>query len=108
MGWDFDRSARVWKCTEYTDLEYAEIVNFAEYGQPFSPYEKGYAPALESVTDMAHIVIEMPQEEVMRNGYGQKVTASHFPIVKRFLKEKLKFPVRSVFIRGPRDHGLRH
>src|ERR1700683_3626275 len=91
MGWSLDQTTKIWKCTEYSDLNYREIINLAEYGEPFSPYDHpGFDGDFEP--DFANVVIEMPQLEVMTNGYGQKVTALDFPIVKRFLKEKLTFP----------------
>ena len=34
MSWTFDKSSGIWKCTKYSDLNYAEITNLAEYGQP--------------------------------------------------------------------------
>jgi hypothetical protein len=90
MSWSLDKASNTWRCTEYSDLQYAEIINFAEYGQPRSPYEPGFLD--DFAPDFAHVVIEMPQAEVMKNGYGQNVTAENFPIVTRFLKENLKFP----------------
>jgi hypothetical protein len=93
MGWTLDKSTNVWRCTQYSDLDAGDINNFAEYGQPFDPYDHPhfldtdvYAP------DFAHLVIEMPQLEVMTNGYGKDLTAESFPIVKRFLNESLPFP----------------
>jgi hypothetical protein len=44
---------KVWRCSLYTDLNYAEINNFAEYGCPFSPYEKGFAGASILISRMS-------------------------------------------------------
>jgi hypothetical protein len=89
MGWTLDKATGVWKCTQYSDLQYAEITNLAEYGEPFSPYEPGFDQTF--VPDFDNVIIEMPQIEVMTNGYGSKVTANNFPIARRFLTEALKF-----------------
>jgi hypothetical protein len=83
MGWTFNSGESVWNCTSYSDLNYAEINNFAQYGQPFSPYESGYVH--DHDPDMANIVIRMPQAEVMNNGYGKNITALDFPLVNHFL-----------------------
>lgn len=83
MSWSYDDSAKVWRCTSYADLQYAEINNFAEYGQPVSPYEPGYNH--DHVPDFGNIVIEMPQSEVMNVGYGCNITALDFPLVNHFL-----------------------
>jgi hypothetical protein len=91
MSWTLDKGRKVWKCSEYSDLQYDEIVNFAEYGQPRNPYQPGFLEEDKFMPDFKHIVIEMPQAEVMTNGYGQNTGAENFPIVERFLKEKLSF-----------------
>lgn len=91
MSWSLDRSAGIWKCTSYSDLNYAEINNLAEYGQPMSPYESGFDQDFDP--DFKKVIVEMPQIEVMTNGYGRNITAESFPIVQRFLSEGLTFPV---------------
>lgn len=83
MSWSYDAAQQIWKCTRYDDLQYAEINNFAEYGQPVSPYQPGYDH--NHVPDFSKIVIEMPQDEVMDNGYGKNITTLDFPIVNHFL-----------------------
>ena len=83
MSWSYDAGAKIWKCTNYSDLQYAEINNFAEYGQPVSPYQAGYDH--NHVPDFGNIKIEMPQSEVMNNGYGRNITTLDFPIVNHFL-----------------------
>ncbi|HEV7404000.1 MAG TPA: hypothetical protein VGO11_13765 [Chthoniobacteraceae bacterium] len=90
MSWSLDSQRKVWKCTEYTDLDYAEINNLAEYGQPNSPYEKGFDPDFDP--DFSKVTVEMPQIEVMTNGYGRNVSADTFEVVRRFLRESLPFP----------------
>jgi hypothetical protein len=90
VSWTLDKAAGIWKCTKYSDLQYAEITNLAEYGQPMSPYEPGFDQNF--VPDFKNVVIEMPQIEVMTHGYGANVTAGNFPIVQRFLRESLTFP----------------
>ena len=89
MAWSLDRATGVWKCTAYSDLNYAEITNLAEYGQPFSPYEPGFVQDFDP--DFKKVVIEMPQQEVMTHGYGKNITADKFPIVQRFLSANLSF-----------------
>ncbi len=83
MSWTFDTTAKVWRCTNYSDLQYVEINYFAEYGQPVSPYQPGYDH--NHVPDFGNIVIEMSQTEVMNNGYGRNITALDFPLVNHFL-----------------------
>jgi hypothetical protein len=83
MSWSYDTSAKVWRCTRFSDLQYAEINNFAEYGQPVSPYEAGYDH--NHVPDFGNIVIEISQHEVMNSGYGRNITALDFPLVNHFL-----------------------
>jgi hypothetical protein len=80
----------VWRCTKYSDLNYAEINNFAEYGSPVSPYEAGFDQKFDP--DFAHVTIEMPQSEVMNHGFGMAIDARSFPIVRRFLSEALPIP----------------
>lgn len=83
MSWTYDTRSKVWRCTNYADLQYIEINNFAEYGQPVSPYQSGYDH--NHVPDFSNIVIEMSQTEVMNNGYGRNITALDFPLVNHFL-----------------------
>ena len=83
MSWSYDTGRKVWRCTNYYDLQYAEINNFAEYGQPVSPYQLGYNHS--HVPDFGKIVIEMSQSQVMNQGYGRNITALDFPLVNRFL-----------------------
>lgn len=80
----------VWRCTRYTDLNYAEINNLAEYGTPMSPYQSCFPH--EFIPDFAHVQIEMPQTEVMNNGFGQLVNARSFALVQRFLTASLSIP----------------
>ena len=87
MTWTLDSSKKVWKCSSYSDLHYAAINNLAEYGQPKSPYERGFDHNF--VPDFANVIVEMTQLEVMTNGYGRDVKVESFPIVNRFLSEKL-------------------
>ena len=83
MGWTFDPAKKIWRCTSYSDLQFAEINNFAEYGQPVSPYRPGYDHS--HVPDFGNIVIEMPQSQVMNQGYGREITTLDFPLVNHFL-----------------------
>ena len=83
MSWSFDTVTKVWHCTLFSDLQYAEINNFAEYGQPVSPYQPGYDHS--HVPDFGNIVIEMPQSAVMNSGYGRNITTLDFPLVNHFL-----------------------
>ena len=91
MSWTLDKAKGIWKCTKYSDLNYAEINNLAEYGQPMSPYEPGFIQDFDP--DFSKVIVEMPQMEVMTHGYGQNITADKFPLVRRFFEEKLTFPV---------------
>ncbi|MEQ9406722.1 MAG: hypothetical protein RIK87_03310 [Fuerstiella sp.] len=84
MSWRYDGSRGVWTCTSYSDLQYADINNFAEYGQPWSPYERSFLH--NHVPDFGNIVIEMPQTEVMTAGYGRNLTPTNFPLVESFLR----------------------
>lgn len=91
MGWTLAKDAQqrqVWRCSKYSDLNYAEINNFAEFGQPFSPYEFGFDHRY--VPDFKHIIIEMPHAEVMHHGFGGNMTARKFPFVSRFLSDTLR------------------
>ena len=83
MSWSYNSSTKAWACTSYSDLNYAEINNLAEYGQPFSPYEKGYVHGF--VPDFGNVAVEMTQQEVMTNGYGKDVTVADFRGVDKFL-----------------------
>lgn len=87
MSWSFDTTRKTWTCTSYSDLQYAEINNFAEYGQPVSPYVRGYDH--DHDPDFGNIVIEMPQSEVMNKGYGKNITTLDFPLVNHFLDNGL-------------------
>ena len=93
MSWSLDRKRKVWVCTSYSDLNYREIDNLAEYGQPSSPYEKGFDP--NYVPDFKKVIVEVPQASVMSEGYGSNIEAKTFPIVHRFLYEKLPMPFGS-------------
>ncbi len=84
MTWHYVSSRKVWTCTSYSDLQYNEINNFAEYGQPSSPYQTGYDH--NHTPDFGNIVIEMPQQAVMINGYGKNITPTDFPLVNSFLR----------------------
>src|SRR5690242_2338636 len=96
MSWSLDKGRNVWKCTEYSDLQYDEIINFAQWGQPRNPYQRGFLSEDEFLPDFKNVVIEMPQAEVMAKGYGQNVVATDFPVVNRFLTEiPLTLPVGS-------------
>jgi hypothetical protein len=90
MGWTLRTEAdgtQVWRCSRYADLNYAEINNFAEYGSPVSPYEKGFNQ--DYVPDFKKIIIEMPQSEVMNNGFGKMAGLHMFAIAQRFLNDSL-------------------
>lgn len=91
MTWTLDKARKVWKCSSYTDLDGETMNNFAEYGQPCSPYEH---PGFDQdfVPDFANVVIEMPQQQVMTHGYGKQITAKDFAIVKRFLDSTPPIP----------------
>lgn len=93
MGWTLRKDidgTQVWRCTKYTDLNYAEINNLAEYGSPVSPYERGFDHDL--VPDFKKITVEMPQSEVMNHGFGKMASLSMFPVVRRFLNDTLQIP----------------
>ncbi|MCA9139696.1 MAG: hypothetical protein KDB00_23150 [Planctomycetales bacterium] len=83
MSWSYHTATQAWHCTVFSDLQYAEINNFAEYGQPFSPYQSGYDH--NHVPDFGNIIIQMPQSAVMNGGYGRNITTLDFPLVNHFL-----------------------
>ena len=92
MGWTLRRTEteNIWVCTSYDDVTGGVMNDFAEYGQPFSPYERGFDQNFDP--DFSKIIIEMPQSAVMTDGYGKEITAEHFPLVKQFLDEDLSLP----------------
>ena len=90
MGWTLNRTTATWVCTSYDDVTSGVMNDFAEYGQPYSPYEPGFDH--DFYPNFANIIIEMPQTAVMTDGYGQDLTAEHFPIVLKFLDEDLSLP----------------
>lgn len=83
MSWSYSTASKAWVCTSYSDLNYAQINNLAEYGQPRSPYENGYVHTF--TPDFGNVAVEMTQLEVMTNGYGKDITATSFDVVNRFL-----------------------
>jgi len=92
MAWVLDKERKVWKCSSYSDLDGDTINNFAQWGEPFTPYEHpGFDGDFEP--DFANVVIEMPQLQVMTHGYGRNITAENFPIVKRFLGTPFPLPM---------------
>jgi hypothetical protein len=96
MSWTYGPSTgyfwKSWKCSSYSDLDIDAINNLVEFGQPFEPGEPGFLDTDDFSPDFDHVIVEMPQTEVMTNGYGKKLIARSFPIVKRFLSEELNFP----------------
>lgn len=98
MSWSYNSARTAWVCTNYSDLNYAEINNLAEYGQPFSPYERGFVHG--HVPDFGNIAVEMTQQEVMTNGYGKGVTARSFPVVGKFLAARDNVPVIGGLLSG--------
>ncbi len=91
MSWELIQSTGIWRCSRYADLDAVAINNLAEYGQPFSPYDPPGLFVHDFVPDFAHVILEMPQVEVMTNGYGRDLQAASFPIVSSFLDEELPF-----------------
>lgn len=90
-----DDSRWAWVCSDYSDLQYADINNLAEYGQPYSPYNSQFDQ--DFVPDFQYITVKMPQHEVMFNGYGQLVRPKHFPIVEKFLNGEIKLNTNGAF-----------
>jgi hypothetical protein len=91
MSWRLDKARKVWICSSYSDLNGITIDNFAEWGEPFTPYEHpGFDGDFEP--DFANVVIEMPQMQVMTHGYGRNITADQFSIVQRFLGDSSNLP----------------
>lgn len=93
-----------WKCNYYFELNYVAIDSLAEYGQPVSPYQRGFDP--DYVPDFKNIVVEMPQTQVMTNGYGQTIDANSFAIVRRFLEGAIKIPPRTYTFQDLVDRGF--
>jgi hypothetical protein len=60
MSWSLDKGRNVWKCTEYSDLQYDEIINFAQWGQPRNPYQPGFLTEDKFVPDFKNVAVEMP------------------------------------------------
>lgn len=85
MSWSFENG--IWNCSSYSDLTPAAINNLAESGQPMKQGESGFISNL--AVDFGNIVVQMPQSEVMMNGYGRMISPDGFPIVTRFLREPL-------------------
>jgi len=92
MSWTLDRARKVWGCSKFFDLDGTTINNFAEYGQPYTPYEHpGFDADFEP--DFSNVIIEMPQQQVMTHGYGKNITATDFSIVERFLDSASPLPL---------------
>ncbi len=85
------KTQTVWVCDKYSDLNYSVINNFAEYGQPASPYSDDFDH--NHTPDFNNIIIQMPQSEVMLSGYGKFVRLEDFPIVNDFFDGKLNLGV---------------
>jgi hypothetical protein len=98
MSWSYNSARTAWVCTNYSDLNYAQINNLAEYGQPFSPYERGYVHG--HVPDFGNVNIDMTQQEVMNSGYGKDITAKSFPVVEKFLAARDTWPVVGGLLAG--------
>lgn len=92
MGWSLVQkdNHNVWVCEHYSDLKRKEINNLAEYGQPWSPSDRGFIKTF--TPDFSKIIVEMPQRALMSEGYGANIQAGSFPVVHRFLYEKPPMP----------------
>ncbi len=96
MGWKLKSKSGgryVWACDFYTDLQLYNINNLAEYGQPFDPYEPGFDHDFhDQKTKFDEIEIELPQSQVMFNGYGRNLALDVFPVIKGFLSGRVELP----------------
>ena len=94
MSWKMlkEKGKVIWECSLYSDLQYNEINNFAQYGQPSSPYQTGFVHDDAYIPDFSNIIIRMPQREVMNKGYGRLIEPIHFPVIKSFLRGDYKLP----------------
>ncbi len=108
MAWRYigetDRTM-VWECDFFSDLNGGVMNNFAEYFQPFSPYElapfepkhlqksypQGYNHDIKIDADK-QIVIRMPRQQVMVYGFGRQLKLTDFPIVEGFLGGEYDLP----------------
>lgn len=106
MGWrliEDGAGRKIWRASEYTDLQYADINNLAQWGQPNSPYEDGYNH--EFVPDFKNVIVQIPHEVIMNDGHGKHIAASNFPIADKFLKGQIQVQNGCYSFRQLKDTG---
>ena len=81
---------KIWRATEYADLQYAEINNLAQYGQPRNPDQDGFDPNF--VPDFQNVIIQIPHQAIMYHGHGKNIGPTHFPIITQFLNGAIGVP----------------
>ncbi len=92
MSWKkiTERGITIWECSHYSDLQYNEILNLAQHGQPKSPSQAGFDQFFNP--DFKNIIVRMPQAQVMNEGYGKSIKPEHFPFAKKFLDSQYDLP----------------
>ena len=93
MAWEKiqDTAGRtVWRASEYADLQYDEINNLAEYGQPRNPDQAGFEH--DFVPDFQNVIIQISHHTMMDDGHGKNIGPTHFPIINQFLKGDIIVP----------------
>ncbi len=89
MGWTLIEEAgkKIWQASEYIDLQYDEITNLAEHGQPRNPYQDGFDQ--DFMPDYQNVIVRMPHQAVMCDGHGKNIRPTDFPIVNEFLNGEI-------------------
>jgi len=79
----FNFTNGTWTSTNISELDMIAINNFAEWGQPVSPYQNGFNHEIYNNWD-GNVTIRYPQLEVMNNGYGVSVGGGSFSAIQNW------------------------
>ena len=82
-----ENGAYVWVSDHVADLDMNAVNNFAEYGQPYSPYFD--KDSFMGLPWDGTVTVRFPNIDVMTNGYGRSITASQFPAVQRWMNGEI-------------------
>ncbi|MFD9897363.1 hypothetical protein [Mesorhizobium sp. NPDC059025] len=102
MSFTYNSQTGKWEGTDVKDLTHTTANNFLEYGQPYSPYDKGFLPDLETV---GNPTVVFSQNSAMAT-FGKSIGINNFSFARSFIAGKINVPDGTYSFKDLVDLGI--
>lgn len=106
MGITYNKEDGKWHADAITELMTTAMNNFISWGQPYDPYDSRFDHNYDDNYYTETPTVQISQQSVIINGYGEGVKAKDFPVIEKLVGSKVSLKSGSYSFQDLKENGL--